>query len=261
MPSYTIASINRLSEFDKRQIYTRLIPPELLDRFHINPLALTNTDSPYLVLKAPALTASVELALYHQPGFPDPLLYGHMTDTLTGQIHILLYIVNDPNSPRYPVDRLPNNRPTRFGTEQRNLEAETAALGAGLAPGQIRQGLRMLPNAIASFEDFIESIGHTLYFVEPLYYHVAVIFERYGFAYQKGRRLMERIRAGFAPGGDLLPLLDGSTPFRQPEAAGSIRMRSWAIHDNILGEPYTGVTMYKETGKSAGILTCPDCSW
>jgi len=93
-----------------------------------------------------------------------------------------------------------------------------------------------------------------------LFYHNAVIFERYGFRYQKGRRLMERIEQGFQAGGDLLPLLDGSTPFRQPEAANSIRLRSWAIHDGILGEPFTNVTMYKESGKHAGVSTA-QCEW
>ena len=92
----------------------------------------------------------------------------------------------------------------------------------------------MLSEAIVSFEKFVESLGHDMYFVEPLYYHNAVIFERYGLAYQMGRRRMESYHAGFSESGELLPLLDGS-PFRRPEATNSIRLRSWAIHDGILG--------------------------
>jgi acetoin utilization protein AcuC len=72
---------------------------------------------------------------------------------------------------------------------------------------------------------------------------------------------MQRIQSGFGPGGDLHPLLDGSTPFRQPQAAHSIRLRSWAIHDGILGEPFRNVTMYKQVGKHAGFSTLSDCSW
>ena len=72
---------------------------------------------------------------------------------------------------------------------------------------------------------------------------------------------MERIQAGFSEGGDLLPLLDGSTPFRQPGAQDSIRLRSWAIHDGILGEPFTNVTMYKRIGKPAGLNTSGECAW
>jgi acetoin utilization protein AcuC len=112
-----------------------------------------------------------------------------------------------------------------------------------------------------TFEAFIQSLKHDLHFTEPLFYHNAVIFERHGFAYQQGRRFMQRIQAGFDLGGELLPLLDGSTPFRQPEAARSIRLRSWAIHDGLLGEPFRNVTMYKQVGKHANISTCSGCRW
>jgi hypothetical protein len=100
-----------------------------------------------------------------------------------------------------------------------------------------------------------------MYYVEPLYYHNAVIFERYGFAYQMGRRRMEAIHAGFQEGGELYQRLDESNPFRSPHAANSIRLRSWAIHDGILGEPFTKITMYKQIGKSAMISTTPGCDW
>ena len=135
------------------------------------------------------------------------------------------------------------------------------ALEAGLAPGQVRHGVRLLGQAIEAFEGFVTSLGHEMYFVEPLYYHNAVIFERYGFSYQMGKRLMDSIQAGFQPGGDLSSLLDGSTPFRQADAGSSIRKRSWAIHDGILGEPFTNVTMYKRVGISANISTTPGCEW
>ena len=75
------------------------------------------------------------------------------------------------------------------------------------------------------------------------------------------KRLMERIHTGFGPGDDLTARLDGSTPFRRPEAANSIRLRSWAIHDGLLGEPFTNVTMYKRLGKHAGVSTTSDCEW
>lgn len=261
MPPTTIMGINGLSPVEKRNIYARLIPPALLDRFNLSPYLVNKDGADLLNLHCPNGASSVEMALYHKKGFPDPILYGEMTDTLNGQIHVLLYILNDPASPRFDVDIMPDGTPTKFGTRLRNIEAETAAMQAGLAPGQIRSGLRMLADAIDSFEHFAKSLQHDLYFVDPLYYHNAVIFERYGFAYQRGRRLMERIHAGFAPGGDLIMKLDGSTPFRQPGAADSIRLRSWAIHDGILGEPFDKATMYKQVDRSAGVITCPDCSW
>ena len=72
---------------------------------------------------------------------------------------------------------------------------------------------------------------------------------------------MQRIHEGFAEGGDLRAMLDGSTPFRQPEAANSIRLRSWALHDRLLGEPFSAVTMYKRLGVMANVDTCPGCDW
>jgi hypothetical protein len=258
---YSISSINHLPPEEKRRVYSRLIPGELITRFQLNPAWFLDGGLGYLTVKAPPGSTTLEMELRHEPDFPDPILYGHLADTLTGQIHILLYILNDPYSPRFNVDRLPDGMSTEFGTGERNLEAEISALQYGLAPGQIRKGLRLLGTATQSFEKFVASLGHDIYFAEPLYYHNAVLFERYGFAYEKGRRLMERIERGFATGGDLLPLLDGSSLFRNPGAAASIRLRSWAIHDHILGEPFTDVTMYKRVGKMSGMNTCGECSW
>jgi len=255
----TIGGINRLPEEEKRKIYSRVIPSQLLDRFNL-PAIDSMRLQPLLKFDFESGSTDVEMSLFHELRFPDPVLYGHLTDTLNGQIHVLLYILNDPNSPRFDVDRMPDGSKTKFGTLMRNLEAEKDALEAGLAPGQVRSGLRLLSAAIVAFEKFIESLGHDMYFIEPLYYHNAVIFERYGLAYQIGRRRMESYHAGFSEGGELLPLLDGS-PFRKSEAMDSIRLRSWAIHDGILGEPFTNVTMYKRVGKSAGINTTPGCDW
>jgi acetoin utilization protein AcuC len=256
----TLGGINQLPRSEKRTLYGRVIPPELLDRFHLSPFLVDKEGHDLLELKAKPGRTSVEMSLYHEYGFPDPILYGHITDTINGKLHVLLYILNDPEAPRFDVDRLPDGTPTRFGIRYRNIEAETAAMEAGLNPGQIRRGPRLLSAAMRTFEAFVEKLGHDLYFAEPLYYHNAVIFERYGFTYQQGRRRMESYDQGFKPGGQLHRSLDGSTPFRQPGGEGSIRLRSWAIHDGILGVPFTDVTMYKRVGKHAGISTT-DCGW
>lgn len=259
--THTISSINALPWEEKRAIYTRLIPSELSERFQLLPSLIAPNGEDLLTLKSSADGTNTEMALFHQPGFPDPILYGHITDTITGHIHVLLYILNDPTSPRFDVDRMTDGTPTQFGIQHRNLQAEEAALQYGLAPGQVRRGLRLLGSAIPAFEQFVASLGHDLYFAEPLYYHNAVIFERYGFAYQQGRRMMQRIHEGFAEDGDLRAMLDGSTPFRQAEAANSIRLRSWALHDRLLGEPFSAVTMYKRLGVMANVDTCPGCDW
>src|SRR5512138_2413408 len=200
MQPSTIGGINKLPEKEKRAIYARYIPGELTEKFDLSDLA-HNED--LLQFRFASGSSDVEMCLYHQAGFPDPVLYAHLTDTLNGQIHVLLYILNDPDSLRFDVDKLPDGTPTKFGTLRRNLPAEQAAMRAGLSPGQVRRGLRLLQSAMVAFEGFITSLGHDMYFVEPLYYHNAVIFERYGFAYQVGKRKMERIHAGFQEGGEL----------------------------------------------------------
>ena len=261
MPPRSIAGINLLPFDRRREIYTRFIPDLLLQRYGISRAFLDPQGRPLLRLRCEPGTTDVIIELLHKFDAADPLLYSHLTDTMNGQVHVLLYVINDPEGERFDVDRLPDGTPTQFGVSQRNLAAERAAMKAGLAPGQIRRGLRILRHSICEFELFISSIGHEIFFVEPLYYHNAVIFERYGFAYQQGRRFMEQIHIGFQPDGENFQNLDSSTPFRMPDFAGSIRGRSWAIHDQILGKPFTNVTMYKVIGCNAGISTFPDGVW
>ncbi len=260
-PAHTISGVNYLSDKERQVIYTRLIPEELLSRFNLAPPFRDQKDQPLFQIRANPGEAVAEMMLFHQTDFQDPILYGQIADTVHGQVHVLLYILNDPDFPRFDVDRMPDGSPTRFGTQQRNIEAEVSAMRYGLAPGQIRRGFGLLGQAIKSFEAFVKSLDQDYYFVEPLYYHNAVIFERYGFSYVKGRKLMERIHSGFESGGDLIQCLDSSTPFRSNEASQSIRLRSWAIHDHLLGEPYTEVTMVKRIGFQADLNTCPGCGW
>jgi acetoin utilization protein AcuC len=258
MTPSTIGGINKLPEPEKREIYSRYIPNELIEKFNLRDLS-TNTG--LLQFRFAEGASDVEMMLYHEAGFPDPILYAHLADTMNGQIHILLYILNDPASPRFDVDKMPDGTPTQFGIRNRNLEAELAAMQAGFSPGQIRHGLRILRPATEAFERFVASLGHEMYFAEPLYYHNAVIFERYGFNYQIGKKWMNEIQSGFEEGGVLRQRLDDSNPFRSSKAADSIRLRSWAIHDGILGAPFTNVTMYKRVGVSANINTTPGCEW
>ncbi len=261
MKPKSIASINQLATKEKEAIYTRFIPDKLLQQFVIQPDFTDAEGRSLLTLRSNKGSTDVVLDLRHEFGAQDPLLYTHLTDTINGQIHVLLYIVNDPNSPRYGVDKMPDGTPTEFGVFRRNLIEEEKAISAGLAPGQVRQGLRLLKHAIPAFDTFVQALGHDVYFIEPLSYHNAIVFERYGFSYQKGRRLMMRINEGFQPDSDLFLKLDNSTPFRNPSFAQSIRGRSWAIHDCILDEPYSGVTMYKKIGRNAGMSTFPNADW
>jgi hypothetical protein len=261
MSALSITAINRLEQETKEQIYLNLIPQELKTTLSLPEDLIDENGRPLYDLRCQSGATDVSLSLWHKYGFLDPSLYVHLSDTITGQIHVLLYVVNDPNTTRFDVDKMPDGTPTHFGTNTRNLEAEEAALEAGLAPGQIRSGLRVLKYSIRSFETFVSSTGRSIYFVEPLYYHNAIIFERYGFRYQSGYRRMVSIDHEFRSDGSLHEQLDGSTPFRQPGFDRSIRGRSWAIHDGIMGVPYSAVTMYKRIGTTYDVDTFVDGSW
>lgn len=260
MDAYSIAGINNLPEQQQREIFIQLIPAEIFSRFSLPSDLIDEHGNNLLEINGKPGGQSLETRLFHQAGFQDPILYSHLTDTLIGQVHVLLYVMNDPYSTRYDIDRMPDGTKTAFATRNRNLEAELAAMEAGLLPGQIRKGLNILSEAVISFESFVVSLGHTMYFNEPLYYHNAIIFERYGFSYQRGRRKMEAIHARFQEDESLIAQL-GTTPFRRPEAQTSIFYRTWAIHDGILGEKFDQVTMYKQVGQKSNVTTAPGIHW
>lgn len=261
MKPSSIASSNQLPVKEKEALYSRFIPDVLLQQFDIDPDFHDAEGRSLLTFNYNAGTTDVVLDLRHKYGDQDPLLYTHLTDTMNGQIHVLLYIVNNPHSPRFNVDTMPDGTPTEFGLFRRNLLEEEKALLAGLTPGQVRRGLRLLKHSIPAFDEFVQMLGHDVYFIDPLYYHTAIVFERYGFSYQKGQQLMQRINNGFQPGGDLYSMLDDALPFRQISFHRSIRGRSWAIHDCILGELFTDVVMYKTIGKNAGLNTFANAKW
>src|SRR3972149_4094635 len=139
MPPSTIGGTTRLPDPEKRALYARYIPADLLEKFKIPPLTSASGHN-LLQFRFAEGSSDVEMRLYHQLDFPDPILYAHLADTMNGQIHVLLYILNDPESPRFEVDRTPEGKPTRFGTQVRNLEAEAAAMEAGVLPGEGRGG-------------------------------------------------------------------------------------------------------------------------
>ena len=126
---------------------------------------------------------------------------------------------------------------------------------AGLAPGQVRRGLRMMSDMVACWDAFFGRLGNRFYFLEPLGYNSAILYERAGFQYLKGKEKMVWTDREFRPGGLLHARLDGSTPFRQPSHARTVRGRAWAIHDGILDEPWESPKMYKTVGVHANVDT------
>jgi len=257
----SIRQINGLSPTEREAIYRSLIPLEALARFDI-PASLADREGrSLLTLTCLPGTSSVTLALRHRWDARDPLLYLEMADTPNNQLEVLLFVVNDPESERYDVDCTPDGQATGLGMDCRNAAEEIRAMEAGLAPGQVRHGARLARRLIPRFEEVVSTLGHDRFYIQPLAYHSAILFERYGFSYRLGQGKMEWIHQEFAQGGLLHQRLDGSTPFRQPGQEQSVRGRSWAIHDSILGEPYAGLRMFKRVGIHAGVCTYPHAAW
>ena len=256
----SIGQVNKLPRRQAEQIYRHIVPPDLLRRFRIDPDTLADDQGRPLFTVEPG-PSSVELWLHHAFGAEDPVLYGQLADTLTNQIEVMMFVINDPHSKRFDTDRLPDGTSTYFGTLARNVEAEVQAMEAGLAPGQIHRGLRVSRRLLTFFEQLVGGLHHDAFYIQPLAYHNAIYFERLGFAYVLGRGRMEWIHREFLPGGLLHSRLDNSSPFRCVGAGETVRGRSWAVQDGILGEPFTDVKMYKRVGIHAGVVTFPNAAW
>jgi len=257
----SIRGINNLPEDQKNAIYATLLPDWLFTTYGVDRETLSVGGHRVVRLRCPSGTRALELFVYRGATDKDPMLYLNMADTFNNQLLVLLVIVNDPDAPRFNTDVDADGNLTQFGTAGRNIPAELAAMKAGLAPGQIRQGLRAFKQSVPIFEQFVTRMGHDLFLIEPLAYHNAIVFERYGFSYLRGYSEMQRIHREFQPGGVLYEKLAPDNMFRQPNAWLSVRGRSWAIHDGILGYPFTGFQMYKRIGINAEINTFPDAEW
>lgn len=261
MLPHSIREINTLPEEEKLSIYGTLIPVWVFQEYNLDPSRIFDPNYPNINIRCREGTRAVEIIIKQDPADIDAIMYLNMVDTFSAQLMVLLVVVNDPDATRYNTDLDENGNKTNFGTTSRNLYAEAAAMRAGLAPGQVKRGLRAFKHSLPIFENFVEKMGHTMYLIEPLAYHNAISFERHGFNYIKGFKDMQEIHEGFMPGGEFYLKLNPSNPFRNLDAWKTVRGRSWAIHDGILGHPFTGFQMYKRINQNAGINTFPGSVW
>lgn len=255
----SIPDINGLPPRLRDSVYARLVPDEVLSRVGIEPETLAGPHGePLFRVTAPPdqSWARVEVRASHEDR--DPLLLVDVEMSPLSIPELAFVQITDPTAPRYDIDRDSSGQDTLFGTVSRNLAEEERAMRAGLAPGQVRRGLRLFGRVIESMDRFCRALRQELYLIEPLFYHSAILYERFGCGYLIGREQMEDMHRGFAPDGALTARLDGSTPFRAPGCERTVRGRSWAIADGILGGPFAGVKMYRSPGRSANISTFPD---
>lgn len=255
--------LNNLPAATSRRFYRTLLPAALLTRFDINPI---NWHGPqgegYVQLWAEGGEAKINVRA--TPADPDPYFTLELADNQFNGLDLHLLILSDPAAPRFLTDQSPEGAPTQFGTLTRNLPEEERALQAGLAPGQVRAGLGSSGLIFQQLDSFLALLAHATFFLEPLTYASAWVFERRGLAYVRGHKLMDTIHQEFQPGGKLHAALNGSTPFRQPDQWRTIRGRAWAIHDGILetlGLNWNSLRMVKQIGRQAGVETAPGVNY
>lgn len=239
-----------------------LVPTELRQHYGLPSVGSWQSGSTGTFRRIPGqVTPTLRVEVWPDPWARDPALVVELSETYLGQLEASWIVINNLEAPRYDVDRDPRGYPIPLESSCRNIPEELRAFAAGLAPNQVRPGLRLLSRLVRRIEGLASLVGVEMLYVAPLAYHNAIKYERYGFTYASGQEELERIHREFARGGRLRWLLDGSAPFRKPWMADSVRGRSWAIHDQVLGHTWVAPQMYKLVGEDFATCTFPGAVW
>jgi hypothetical protein len=181
-----------MPEKERERLLSVLIPARFLEMFSIDPETYVNPAGERCVrFTCPESMPFFQIDLRRNPADRDAAYFLDLSNSAFGQMEISFIIVNDPDGERYNIDVDEYGQDTYFGTARRNLPEEIRAMDAGLAPAQVRRGLRAMRDLVACWDDFIGRVGHRFYFLEPLTYNSAILYERCGFQYVKGKEKME----------------------------------------------------------------------
>ena len=258
-PLNSLLDINRRETDEKVSIYCRLLPLRLCNLLGFTPLNLSRALAKGLVtIIAPDGLPLARIEVRARPDDVDTVFFLELSDTSFHQMELCLCVIRDPDAPRFDVDRDEQGQPNCFTSSGRNIPEELRAMRAGLFPHQTRKGLGLFSDFLPLLERFIDALGMEMIVADLLTYCNAIRYERCGFDYLQGMRLMQDINRKFQPGGKYFRRLDGSSAFRLPGMERTVRGRSWAIHDGIMDEPWDEVRIYKMVGVNAGIDTFPD---
>jgi hypothetical protein len=257
MKNRSLYELNHLQPEERTKVFRALIPPSLFASLGIDRNTLLNRRGEKAVqFHTPESHGFVSIDVKEKAEDPDSVFFLQLSDTpFMDNLELSFVVINDPRGDRFNIDRDPQGRDTLFGTTLRNIAEEEKAMKAGLAPGQVRPGLRLFREMLRLLERFASRLGTSIISCEALFYHNAIQYEKYGFGYLEGRKMMEEIDREFLPGASLFERLDHSTPFRKKGAEKTARGRSWAIQDGILGRPWTSPKLYKPVGKVVGVNT------
>ena len=264
MVTLSIAKLNSLPKKERNRIYLRLVPPSIFERLQINPGTLLNKQGERVVQGIFPTDENLGcIEVKYRRGDKDCIFSCQVSlEAFMQSLHLDFLIINDPFSERYHVDVDESGRDTLFGTRSRNIPEEIRAMQAGLAPGMVRKGLHLMRESVKCLEIFMGELNQKTITNRGLFYHNAILWEKYGFTYFKGLKVMEQVDKEFRPGGLLFERLDGSTPFRRKGAEQTVRTRSWAIYDGLyavtFNEEWESPLMYKMAGKDFKVNTFPD---
>jgi len=262
--TFSIAKVNRLPREERDPIYLRLVPESLFEKFQIDPKTLTNPLGERVVTGIfPPDENFGCIEVKYRSGDKDCIFSCQISlASFMESLHLDFLIINDPFSERFNVDVDEFGRDTLLGNRSRNIPEEVKAMEAGLSPGMVRQGLGLMKESTKCLERFMEPLGLKTITMDAFYYHNAILWERYGFTYFRGGKMMEKIHKEFQSGGLLYERLDDSTPFRRKGMEETVRGRSWAIYDgtlvDALDEEWESPMMYKMVGKDFKMNTFPD---
>jgi hypothetical protein len=262
--AFTIAKLNRLPKRERDFIYRQLVPESIFRMFQIDPKTLTNPFGERIVMGIfPPDENFACVEVKYRSGDIDCIFACQVSlETFMQSLHLDFLSLNDPFSERFKVDIDEMGGDTLYGTRSRNIDEEIRAMRAGLTPGMVRRGLGLFGEFVKCMEVFTESLGLKTITTGALYYHSAILWEKHGFTYFKGLKIMEKVHKEFQPGGLLYEKLDESTPFRQKGMERTVRGRSWAIYDGVfldaLEEEWQNPNMYGVVGKNFKINTFPD---
>jgi hypothetical protein len=261
--TFSIARINRLSKVERDRIYLSLVPESIFERFQIDHKALTNSFGERVVKGIFPTDENLGcIEVKYRSSDRDCIFSCQVSlEAFMQSLHLDFLIINDPFSERFNVDIDEEGSDTFFGTRSRNIPEEIKAMEAGLAPGMVRLGLRLLGEFMKCLDAFMAEVELKTVTVGAFFYHNAIMWERYGFTYFKGGKMMEKIHKEFQLGGRLYEKLDDSTPFRKKGMEKCIRGRSWALYDGIyvdaFDEEWESPIMYKTLGKEFKMNTFP----
>ncbi|MCX5886785.1 MAG: hypothetical protein NT096_12895 [Proteobacteria bacterium] len=265
-----VAMLNCCPEVERNEVYSLLLPSTIFERFQIDPKTFENAREKKVVQIVSHGCGETTIEVRLNPGDKDCIFYMDVADS-SDLVQLLWSFINinDPSGERFntDVDECGNDLWLKWGT--RNLKEELRSMKAGLAPGQTRRGLRLMNEVNRCLDTFCCVLNIKSIFMEALFYHNAIIYERHGFRYFEGEKRMRRINELFQAGGKLYEKLDGSTPFRRRGLEKTVRGRSWAIHDGILNdivddildEPWYPPKMYRMVGQYYNIDTFPGGSY